>query len=358
MAKEQSGPPTLREIAARVGVTAPTVSAVLNNSPRAERFSKATCDKIREVADEMGYAPNYLAQTLKRKHSGLIGVLMFGMDTMYYGRALEGADAAARAAGYELVTASMGFDPARFDRCVQMLAAWRVEGIMLMMSGRPLDEAAVAKLARLRVPVVSGGSRQGDLLAVGAGFDHEAGLLLAKHLLDLGHTRIGMIGADPTNRNHHASERVRAVGEAMAAAGHPLRPDWVIPGGGGHVGVSSGYQTARQLLDHAKDITAVIAMNDVFAIGAMRQINERGIAVPEELSVGSFDDLCLDNTNNEDNRIGVYLSPPLTTVRVPLRALGSGTIQLLLQEIGAETEPGDPYGPELIIRSSTGPAAK
>jgi LacI family transcriptional regulator len=348
---------TLRQVAAAAGVSPSTASSILNEAPRAQAYAEATRKRVRMAAAQLGYSPNLLARTLKRQESGLLGVVMFGQDLMYHGRLLLGAEETARAAGYDLMTTSMGYSLGRFDKCLQTLAAWRVEGVILLIGGHLLDEEMLTRLRSLHVPFVSCGLRQGDTPGTCTHFNTEAGRTAAQWLLQQGHSRIAVLGASGTNLD--AAERVRGVEMTLLEHGLSLEPHRVVPAVSSMVGVSAGYAYAATLLRKAPDTTAVLAINDVIAIGAMRRLTESGLSIPQDISLIGFDDICLDNTDDESNRLGLYLTPALTTVRVPLREMGSATTRLLVDIIEGCWNPEVPYtvefAPKLIVRNSAGP---
>lgn len=345
---------TLKDIALAAGVSPSTVSAILNETPRSTAYAEATRTRVREAAKQLGYSPNVLARTLKKQNSRLLGVLMFGQDFMYYGRALMGAEEMAHTAGYEIVTASMGYSLKRFHERLRMLAAWRIEGVMLMMGGNTLTTDMLAGLKDLHIPFVSGGAIQPETPSTCIHFNTEAGHTAAKWLLEKGHRRIGVLG---TNVNNPQSmDRLRGIESAAREYGLSLEPQRIIPANPALVGVSAGYTYAEILLKQARDTTAILAINDIVAIGAMRKMTEAGIAIPDDISCIGFDDLCLDNTENENNRLGLYLSPTLTTVRIPLREMGSAMARLLTDIIEKRWCDETPYSmeflPRLIVRNS------
>ncbi len=349
---------TLRQVAAAAGVSPSTASSILNEAPRAGAYAEATRKRVRMTATQLGYSPNLLARTLKKQESGLLGVVTFGQDLMYHGRLLLGAEEAAQAAGYKLMPTSLGYSLTHFDECLQMLAAWRVEGIMLLIGGHVLDADMLARLKGLRVPFVSGGSRQGDTPCTCIHLNVESGRAAAQWLLEQGHRRIGVLGASETNLM--AVERAWGVEMALRERGLSLEPQRVVWAVSSMVGVSAGYAYAETLLKRAPDTTAVLAINDVIAIGAMRRLTESGLSIPKDISLIGIDDICLDSTNDESNRLGLYLTPALTSVRMPLREIGAATARLLVDVIQGRWNPAAPYTvefvPKLIVRDSAGAA--
>ncbi len=347
---------TLRQVAEAAGISTSTASSILNEAPCAKAYAEATRTRVREVAAQLGYSPNLLARTLKMQESGLLGAVTSGQDLMYHGRFLLGAEEAARSSGYDLMATSMGYSLKHFDKCLQTLAAWKVEGVILLIGGHVLDADMRARIKSLNVPFVSCGSRQGGLPCTGTDINEELGGTAARWLLQQGHRRIAVLGASETNLN--ALERVRGVETALREHGLDLEAHRVVRAAPSMVGVSAGYAYADTLFKQAPDTTAVIAINDVIAIGAMRRLAEAGLVLPRDISLIGIDDICLDTTEDESNRLGLYLTPALTTVRVPLREMGAGTARFLVDIIKGRCSPDAPetvkFTPVLVVRDSAG----
>ncbi len=356
----KGSPPTLADIAKIVGVSPSTVSAVLNNMPRVRNYSAETISRIREVAQKMGYMPNPLARTLKKTRSGLIGFVMLSRHSHYYDQLLQGAEAYVREVGYELVTGDMGFDSGHLETCIQRLLAWRVEGLFLMTGGRVIAPKILAMLNGTGIPFVKGGVHHPDDTCVCIDFDnYEAGVLLARHLTGLGHRHVGVLAAG--KNNHQANERIRGIKDVLKEAGLKLPALHIVRAVNADVGLAAGYRYTARLLEQKASITAIICMNDLLAVGALRYLHENKVAVPQTLSVTGFDDLCLDSLTNPENRLGAFVSPSLTTIHTPLYDMGRATIKVLVDMIESpdtsRPKQTTTFSPHLIIRESTGPAA-
>lgn len=356
--QSRGGIPTLQDVADRVGVSPSTVSATLNDVPRARHYSEATKARIRAVAKEIGYFPNPLAKTLKRTRSGLIGVVMFSQHSAYYGRVLQAVEARCREMGYEVVTADMKYDRARLEECVHRLAAWRVEGLLLMTGGRLIDTAVTAALKEQGTPYVMAGVWRPDEPSSGIVFnDAEGGRLLAVHLTDLGHTRIGVLAANPSNEA--SEERLSGIRSVLKECGLELEDRCVIRAPGPDVGLLAGYRFAGELLDSDPAVSAIICMNDGMAIGAVRQAWERGKNTPRDISIAGFDDTPLYGPANDENRLGSYTVPSLTTIRTPMEEMGRAAARMLIEMIEDEdasrTKRVYEFMPALVVRDSTGP---
>ena len=358
-ARRRGAIPTLRDVAQCAGVSPSTVSATLNEAPRARYYSTETKERIRQAAKDLGYVANPLAKTLKRSRSGLLGIVAFSQYGIYYGRLLEAAQEHAEQLGYEIVAADMHYDPGRLEKCVNLLLAWTVEGILLLTGGQEITPAALQRLAHTDIPVLGGGARSGNLPFTCIAFNNmEAGGLLAKHLLDFGHTRIGVLAANPNNQQ--CEERIAGIAAALAERNMVLDEQRIIRVVGVDVGVAAGYHCAAALLERDPKVTAVICQNDVMAIGALCRLREEGRRVPEDVSVTGFDDLYLESQAEDNDRLGAYLSPALTTIRAPIRQMGKEAVALLVNMVQSPVEGKAKkiveFSPELIVRDSTGPA--
>lgn len=350
--------PTLRDVATRAGVSPSTVSAVLNDAPRAKAYSPETINRVHAIAKEIGYFANPLAKTLKKTKSGMIGAVIFSRHSSYYDFLLQAVESAAHDVGYEVVTADMGYDPARLDHCINSLAAWRVEGLLLLSGGYACGPSVMRTLHETGIPYIKGGVRHPDDPCSSLAFNNrEAGRMLAQHLTRLGHIRIGVLAANPSN--HQAQERLDGITAFLNGCGQPLEGRRVVRAVDSNIGLSAGFHYAAQLLKSDPSVTSIICANDAMAIGAIRLLRERSIRVPDDVSVTGFDDLCLGNRPHEDDRLGAYLVPALTTIRTPLIAMGETAVRMLVELIAhpdlRRVIRTIEFAPELIVRGSTAP---
>lgn len=352
-------PPTLVHVAEAAGVSPSTVSAVLNNMPRAKNYAAATKERIRAAAAALGYVPNPLARTLKQTKSRTIGFVMLSRHSHYYDQLLQGAESYVRESGYELVTGDMGFQPQQLERCIQQMLAWRVEGLFLMTGGNPIAPHIILALNAMGIPYIKGGVRQPNDPCVCVDFDnHQAGVLLAEHLVALGHRHFGVLAAG--SQNHQANERIRGVGKVLSRRRIPLSSAQVVRAASADVGLMAGCQYAAQLIEQQPATTVIVCTNDLMAIGAMKCLRQSGRSVPDDVSITGFDDLCIEGAGNSENRLGAFVTPTLTTIRTPLYAIGRATMEMLVDMIRRPEHLSAAkvltFPPELIVRQSTGPA--
>ncbi|TRV81395.1 LacI family transcriptional regulator [Streptomyces sp. 130] len=347
---------TLADVAARARVSPATVSRVLNgNYP----VAASTRERVLRAVDDLDYVLNGQASALAAATSDLVGILVNDIADPFFGIMAGAAqteiggpgDGSARAGGEKLaVVCNTGGSPARELTYLTLLQRQRAAAVVLTGGAveNPEHQAAMAaKLAKLaeagtrvvlcgRPPLPDGAS-----VPTALAFDNQGGARrLTNHLLSLGHHRIGY-AAGPLERT---TTRHRLAGhrEAMRAAGAAGDEDRLTVHGSYDRG--SGYDATVELLRREPGITAVVAANDTVALGAAAAIRDRGLRIPQDISVAGFDDL----------PFSVDAVPALTTVRLPLFEAGARAGRLAM---GKEDPP--PGGialipAELMVRGSTG----
>ena len=326
--------PTLADVAARAGVSTALVSIVMREAPGA---SAATRERVRAVADELGYRPDSRAQLLRRSRSRLLGVV-FGVQHAFHGDLVGGLYDAADRVGYELALSAV--TPGRDERrAVDSLLQDRCEALVLL--GPQAPTAYLADLAaRLPVVVVARALRHRSVDVVRT--DDAAGLEQAvDHLVALGHRRIAHVDG---GRAPGAAERRR--GYAAALRRHDLGSALVVPGG---LTEGDGADAARVLLELPADRrpTGVTVFNDRSAIGFLDVLRGARVAVPAELSVVGFDDSRLSRLSHID----------LTTVAQDAARLTELAVSRAVSRLDgtATDEREQVVPPHLVIRGTTAP---
>jgi LacI family transcriptional regulator len=316
----------IRDVAKAAGVSATTVSHVLNDAPYA-RVSQDTRDKVRAAADQLGYGPNRLAQALRSRKSGVLGLVSEDVATTpHAGRIILGADQAARARGYTLmlINTAGAADTASRQADVESLLERQVDGILYAtMYHRSVQPPA--NLARVPSVLVDAVTDAGTFPAV-VPDEHGGASAAVQALLAAGHTRIGFINNTEDVPSTH--QRLQGFRDTLARAG--------LDAGGAPVGTASsdalgGYAAARRMLEGANPPSGLFCYNDRMAMGAYRAAAELGLSIPEDLSIVGFDDQEL---------IAGSLHPGLTTVALPHYEMGAWAANRLIDTIDAG-EPGD-----------------
>ncbi|MCX4855048.1 LacI family transcriptional regulator [Streptomyces canus] len=328
-------PPGMMDVAREAGVSHITVSRVINGHPSVRPETRT---RVEAAIQKLGYRRNSVARALKSRHSSTIGVVIVGSELFELPRILLGVETAAKQAGYWVSLASRQGESTSADlmETLQRLTDQSVEAIAVV-ADRPLVVEALSGLSfGVPVTVVMSGSAPNP----GLGFvevDQEQGARLAvRHLLGLGHRDIAhLTGA---LRTFDARARVDGWQAELAAAeaeGALLEGDF---------SADSGFRLAHELCDADTGLpTAVFAGNDQMAMGALAAFAERGVKVPQDVSLVGFDDM----------KGAGYLVPALTTVRQDFAHLGRTAIEQLVRMLGGERAERQKITPELVVRRST-----
>lgn len=325
---------TIRDVAARAGVSRQTISRVVNGS---ERVSTATAERVRAAILELGYQPNAIARFMARGHTETLVCLAPNLTDYTFASVIDGAEAAVRARGYYLMSSSAP-DPATFASLVgELIGGGHAEGLLVI---NPFVDERYTHLPADVPVVLIGVCAPGNPASSVSLDDPTAGRMAMAHLLSLGHRRIATI-TGPLAENC-AQERLGAYREMMAAHGAAVADNWVVEG---NWSADAGYRALEEILAGATPPTAIFAQNDQMAVGVLRAARERQIAVPEQLSVIGIDDIPL----------ATHFEPPLTTVHQDFAAIGRTAAQLLTQALADPLAPPEHVrlAARLMVRNST-----
>lgn len=329
---------TISDVAREAGVGVGTVSRVLNDSPR---VSKTTRQNVLRVMDELDYVPNPFARCLSMGRTLTLAVIVPFFTRPSFVERLRGVEAAIAETEYDLVLHNVETVDKR-DQCFHCVPRQgRIDG-MLILSLSPSDEHA-DHICRSGVPTVLIDAEHPGLPSMAVD-DVEGGYRAARHLLNLGHECLGFVGDTYPNPFNFTSSYHRYLGckKALAEAGIAHRPAYYETGA--HA-VDVARELTHRLLSLPQPPTAIVAASDTQAMGVLEAARERGVAVPEDLSVVGYDDI----------EIAQYLN--LTTVRQPLFESGWRGTHLLFQVIdeGAPGSVGEELPVELVLRGTTAP---
>lgn len=333
MRKATDRPPaTVHEVARVAGVSAATVSRLLNGT------AKVSDDKrqaIEQAIERLNYKPNVLAQNLKTGSSRTIGILTQSLASGYFADAMAGVDDALQGTGYAPLIVSGHWHADEEAERIELLIARRVDGLVIL-SGNLQDEQILALSEQ--VPIVAFGRQLQGPRTYGFCLDNYRGACDAvEHLVAHGHRDIAYIAGPPDHRDAQA----RLAGYRDTLAKHGIKPQrkLVLPGDFSEAG---GLQAIERLLASSQRFTAIFAANDLTAYGARLALFRRGIAVPDDVSVVGFDDL----------HSSMYTTPPLTTVRQPLFDVGQRLGRAILRMIRREPLELEVPEPSLVVRES------
>lgn len=327
---------TIRQVAAEAGVSVATVSRALRGLPS---VAPATREVVEEAALRLHYVPDPYAAMLSasRVHSIIVAVPFPGQ--WYYAQVIASVEAAASAEGSEVRLHVVADDGQRRRFLEKTLPAQRrVDGAILV--DIPVSPDDVLRLSRPSMPLVGVGQHIDGIITVGID-NSGAACDATEYLIGLGHRRIGLLGGMPDGRTHLSIPRERELGytRALAAAGIDFDESLVV---NGNFSVQGGSDATRQLLTMDDPPTAVFALSDEMAAGAIQAAREDGVAVPEQLSIMGFDD-------------HAFSAPMgLTTVRQPVELQGDEATRALLDAVEGSPWPADRVlDHELIERATT-----
>ncbi len=335
-------PITLKELSQLAGVHPSTVARVLQNDPR-QRVSEELRARIVLLAREHQYRPNSVARSLRTKRSAVLGALIPDIANPFFASVLRGMEDAAAERDYSIILANTDDLPAREAHGLAMLRDRQVDGLLLATARR--NDPAIELLAAERLPFVLVNRHTSPITPNAVVPDDYAGACAAvEHLLGLGHRRIAHIsGSDEVStgylRRQGYLDTLRRY-EARAS----VDPALLVPGS---FRESGGYDAMRALLALSDPPTAVFAVNDLAALGALHAIADAGLRVPGDISVVGFNDVFH----------ATYVTPLLTTMQVPHRAMGARAVERLIAMIIDGVWPERPLllPVALVARESSGP---
>ncbi|HEX6021157.1 MAG TPA: LacI family DNA-binding transcriptional regulator [Solirubrobacter sp.] len=328
-------PATLRDVAKLAAVHPGTVSRALNPQTR-RMVNEETARRVLEAAEQLGYRPNPIARGLKTNRSHTIGVLVPDLTNPLFPPIVRGIQDKLEAAGYTPLIANTDNDPDRERSDLEAMRARQVDGVITATAR--LDHGALDEMAADGLPIVLVNRRLDDgPLSSATADDHAGARLATQHLIDLGHTRIAHLGGPQEVSTGHL--RLEGYLDTMKEAG--FEPGPVLCGNA--FTEPEGARLAGELIDAGA--TAIVAGNDLMALGCYDVLAERGLRCPDDLSVVGFNDMPFSERFN----------PPLTTIRIPHYEIGAAAADLLLERLQNPDAPARHImlAPELVVRASS-----
>ncbi len=328
--------PTIRDVAARAGVSKSLVSLVMRGAPNVSEERRAA---VLDAARELGYRPNAVARSLVRRRSHVIGVMLSDLRNPYFAEVAESVDELAGRFGYRALINSGSRRPAAEERAIETLLQLRVDGLIL--AGPVLATAVIARAAAaVPVSLVSRAARTPGIDTV-RNDDRLGAMIAVDHLVSLGHRRIAHVDG---GRGAGAEARRTGYRRAMERNGL-VRNIRIVPGSFTEEG---GYRGVERLLgERRRRPTAIFVANDLAAIGALQALEDAGREVPAEMSVIGYDNTMLASLR----RIG------LSTIDQPSAEIGATAVRLLLERIeeGRTEDRHIVLPPSLVVRETTAP---
>lgn len=328
---------TIREVAKRAKVSVATVSHVLNGT---RRVAPETAARVRRAVEELGYQPNGIAQSLRKRATYAIGVLVSDITNPFFATLVRGVEDAASTAGYSVIVCNSDEDPQKEDAYLRVLWRRRIDG-MLIAPTRDGTSPALRELAKLRVPFVFVDRKAKGIEAPAVLSDNVGGAYFAtRHLIERGHRHIGIVLGIPGATT--TEERFAGYLQALKEAGIAVRKDLVVWGG---YRVEGGRRATAQLLSLRSPPSAIFSTNNLMTIGVLQEVHCQDLRVPEDVAIVGFDDL----------EWAELVSPPLTVVAQNPYELGREAFELLLTMLrDQETMPQDVRVPVVLkLRRST-----
>ncbi|WP_418320658.1 LacI family DNA-binding transcriptional regulator [Piscinibacter sakaiensis] len=335
---------TIEDVASLAGVSTSTVSNVLNK--RESRMRADTLERVRRAIAELGFRPNQSARRLKTGHMPMLGLLVPSIANPFFGALVRWTEEAATARGYGVLLCNTQRSP---QRELEYARAFMAQGVRCVIIGAPLQAQqylaplienglAAVGFDRSAVP----GRMQMDHVSLD---NRRAGELAAEHLLSLGHRSIAYVSAPVDSSNR--LQRLEGARQACARHGVVLQAH-IDEGTDAHAELELaelGRVAARTLTSGARRATGFVAMNDTVAIGVMAGLRDAGLRVPDDVSVVGIDDLF----------VGHYVSPGLTTVRQPMKAMAAAAVDRVLARLKRPDDPAHEqiFLPEMVVREST-----
>jgi DNA-binding LacI/PurR family transcriptional regulator len=329
--------PTIKDVARLAGISYTTVSHVINKT---RHVNADTAKRVVQAIEKLGYRPNQVARSLRIQESLTIGVISPLNQDPYFSSILAGIEAASHSAGYNVIVCYSELDK---DKELKNIAMLLDKGVDALVMHCPVDEAGINSVLRLSIPVLFLQYENPDSWTDSIRTNDELGGYIAtKHLIDLGHTRIGCLAAALVKIRHSYHDRENGWRRALTEHGIKVDERYIIRD---EFRTIAGYKGLERMMKLDMPPSAIFCYNDYLAFGALRAAADLGIRVPEDLSLIGYDDLHLSK----------FTIPRLTTVSQLKEDLGVMVFKRLLERMQNKTVKPEKYvlRPELVIREST-----
>jgi DNA-binding LacI/PurR family transcriptional regulator len=328
--------PTIYDVAAKAGVSIATVSKVINNTGR---IGDKTKKNVLKVMEEIKYQPSVVASALTGKHTNTIGLLIPDIANSFFAEMARSIEDRGHELGFSVVMCNTDNEPEKEAQYLKWLQRKSVDGIILGTGIQ--NDVTLNELIEQKIPTALI-ARDMPSLSVDTVLvdDFVGGYKATSHLISLGHQDIAFIVGNLNNLSE--KERLRGYKQALQEAEVKVDEKNIVSG---NLSIEDAKGTMKDLLKSAKRPTAVFALNDLLAIGAIQGAKECGLSIPDDLSVVGFDNTILATIND----------PPLTTIAQPIQDMGRQVIDLLIQEIEGKKAAKRRVVllPELVVRKTT-----
>ena len=309
---------TIKDIAKKANVSYSTVSRALAGH---NQISNETKNRILKISEELGYSPNTLAQGLVTKQTFNLGLIVSDITNPFFPEVIQGIEESANDLGYRIYLCNTNWSVEKENIYLNRLFTSSVDGIIIFPAS---DDVSHIINSKIKIPIVFANHKlKDDACSYVAFNDYEAAKTAVEYLIKLGHKNIAYVGGLETNVSN--MERIRGYQEVMKNHSIELHPNYIV---NGEFKQSSGYQLTKDLLIKNAYPTAIVAGDDVMALGVIQAVEEFGLNVPNDISVIGFDDIsyaALDKIQ-------------LTTINMPKYEMGKASIQLLMERIHEQSK--------------------
>jgi len=329
---------TASDVAKLVGVHISTVSRAMNPQTR-NLVADDVAERVLAAALSLGYSPNSLAAGLRTRRSFTVGVILPDITNPVFPPILGGIQDVLEAEGYVPIVADAGPEAARRETVIERMIARQVDGLILATSLRSDPVLALCRVRGINLVLVNRVAEDSGFSAV-VSDDHRGMKLAVDHLVALGHRAIGHISGPLEFSTGFG--RLQGFRQAMSVHGLTVPPEAIVTASA--YARDAGREAARALVSQASGLTAIVAANDLLALGCYDALRTRGLRCPRDLSIVGHNDMPLVD----------MVDPPLTTVRIRHHEMGAEAARLLLRQIAGAAEGFDVIlRPDLIVRAST-----
>ncbi len=324
---------TIKELANELNMSTTTVSRVLTGQEAKYRISAKTAQRVRDKIDSLGFSPNQIARNLRLKVTNTIGLAIPDISNPFFANLARSVEEELRKAGKMVLLCDTKDSTAIEMESLELLMSRKVDGLLVAPVGDQWEH-----LSKINVPMILIDRHfdNGQFPYVSTD-NHNGAYVACNHLLSNGHREIACIqGLPDTSANQ---ERLSGYKEALSTHQVSVNEAYIV---GNDYSVDNGYRETKNLLNTSQPPSAIFALNNQIAIGALKAINELDLKVPDDISLISFD----------EQPYFELLSPPLTAVKQPMGAIGKKAVELLFDRMAGKDVESCLLNPELIIRSS------
>ncbi|MPW26892.1 substrate-binding domain-containing protein [Alkalibaculum sp. M08DMB] len=326
----------IKDVAREANVSVATVSRVLNNIPLVNDETKK---RVQDAIDRTGYKPNAIARSLKMQRTNTFGIMIPDITQAYYTQVVRGVEDVCNIYDYNIILCNTDSDPIKEHTYLNVFLEKQCDGILFI--GKSLSEDLILAITNSRVPIVLGALSDSEERVPSVSINNdEAAYDITKYLIDNGHKKIGFL-TDEDEISYVGIERKKGYIRALESVGIEVNNDYELKG---KYTIKGGYDLMDKMLKLKDRPTAVVALNDEMALGAIRKAEDVGLKVPEDMSVIGFNNFSISE----------WVKPTITTVAQPMYDIGAISARMLIKTINnKQDENKSIFVPhEIIIRDS------